>query len=243
MKLNDIALIGADTVRTRAYLQLLLRNEYIIHHCYILTNNPETIESAAISYQERKGSPCYFERDEPVLYTLYKSQVPYTFVLTNNINSALTIDIIRKAEEKNLIYSGFGGQIIKKEVFDTGKTFIHVHSGILPMYRGSTTIYYSLLNEDFCGASAFVMTPGLDNGDVIAEKRFPMPQKGIDIDYIYDPYIRAEVLVEAVEKYLEKGSFEGRKQQDQDERTYYIAHPVLRHIVRLMQDSEREGSV
>ena len=74
------------------------------------------------------------------LYTIHKAQLPYTLISTDSINSNSAIEAISKAEEGNLIYSGFGGQIIKKEVFDTGKTFVHVHSGILPNYRGSTTV-------------------------------------------------------------------------------------------------------
>lgn len=238
MVIHDIAFVGADTVRTRAYLQLLFRKKYALHHYYILTNTPEAMEAEASAYQPEEGFSEYFSKDEPVLYTLHQANASYTLIQTDSINSAPAIEMISKAAETNLIYSGFSGQIIKKEAFDSGKTFIHVHAGILPAYRGSTTVYYSLLQEGFCGASAIVMTPGLDNGDVIAERRYPMPPCGVDIDYIYDPYIRAEVLAEAIETYLKSGAFQGRKKQEENARTYYIAHPVLRHIVRLMQDSE-----
>ncbi len=237
MVLNDVALIGTDTVRTRAYLQLLLRKEYVLHHCYIFADELEEMEAVSAAFQTQKSASDYFDREEPVLYTLRNAQIPYTLIRADSINSKSVIEMIHRSEEQNLIYSGFGGQILKKEVFDTGKTFIHVHPGILPAYRGSTTVYYSLLKEGFCGVSAIVMTPGLDNGDVIVERRYPMPPWGVDIDYIYDPYIRAEVLVEAIETYLESGVFKGRKQQEENANTYYIAHPVLRHIVRLMQDS------
>ncbi len=209
MNLSDLALIGADTVRTRAYLQLLLANRYRLPMCYIMTTDPAAAEAETDGYRGPDQRSSYFERSEPVLYTIKRAQIPYVLIKTDSINSSSSIEAIKKSKESNLIYSGFGGQIIKKEVFETGKTLIHVHSGILPQYRGSTTVYYSLLNEGFCGASAIVMTPGLDNGDVVAELRFPMPPQGVDIDYIYDPYIRAKVLVRALESYIELGTFAG----------------------------------
>ena len=239
-KLLDFGLIGVDNARTRAYLQLLLEKDYRLHMCYIMTIDPTATEVAASEYEDSVYTTSYFRREEPVLYTLKKAGIPYKLIQTDNINSPSSIYAISEAEESYLIYSGFGGQIIKKEVFDTGKILIHVHSGILPQYRGSTTVYYSLLQEEFCGASAIVMTPGLDKGDVIAESRFPMPPKGVDIDYVYDPYIRAKVLTMAVEHYLTTGTFTRRVQGTEGERTYFIAHPVLRHIVRLMQDTGGE---
>ena len=38
------------------------------------------------------------------------------------------------------------------------KKFLHVHGGYLPDYKGSTTNYYSLINENTIGASAIFLT-------------------------------------------------------------------------------------
>ena len=241
MKIHDLALIGADTARTRAYIQCLAQRNYMINKCYFMTDDPEAMERSANEYKEDCEIQPYFDRDQPPLFTLKKAGISYEFISTTNINSDICLETIRHIQESNLIYSGYGGQIIKEPFFQLGKTFVHVHSGILPQYRGSTTVYYSLLQEGQCGASAIVMTPGLDAGDVIAEEKFPMPPQGVDIDYIYDPYIRARVLVKAIDVYLEKGSFNGRAQGGKGARTYFIAHPLLRHIVKLEQDIEKEG--
>lgn len=61
----------------------------------------------------------------------------------------------------------------------------------------------------------------------MAEKRFPMPPPGIDIDYIYDPYIRAVVLVDAIERHLKSSTLLGRTQEEQEVKTYFVAHPIL----------------
>jgi len=236
--LSDFGLIGADNTRTRAYLQLLLRKGYRLHTCYIMTEDPPLLKKTTAAYADTKPNSDYFEREQPVLYTLQEAGIPYVLIQTDSINDDRVRELVRGIGEHYLIYSGFGGQIIKKELFNQGKVFIHVHSGILPQYRGSTTVYYSLLQEGTCGASAIIMTPKLDDGNVIAEARFPMPPKNVNIDYIYDPYIRAQVLIAAVDSFLKQGTFTGRIQKEREETTYYIAHPVLRHIVRLIQDSE-----
>lgn len=238
MRIHNLALLGADNARTRAYIQLLVQQNYIINKCYFMTDDPDIMKQAAIKYQGNSGVHLFFDHEQPPLFLLEKVGIPYDFIQTKDINSDVCLDALQSIPEKYLIYSGYGGQIIKENVFQTGKTFIHVHSGILPQYRGSTTVYYSLLQEGQCGASAIIMTPALDAGDVVAEERFLMPPQGIDIDYIYDPYIRARVLVKAVETYLEKGTFTGRAQGNEGSRTYFIAHPLLRHIVRLEQDCE-----
>lgn len=241
MKIHNLALLGADSARTRAYIQLLIQNNYIINKCYLMTNAPDEMERAAGSYSSKGETYPYFDREQPVLFSLKQAGIPYEFIPTEDINSDICLAAIGRIREGNLIYSGYGGQIIKEPVFQLGKTFIHVHSGILPQYRGSTTVYYSLLQEEQCGASAIIMTPDLDAGDVVAEKRFPMPDQGVDIDYIYDPYIRARVLVKAVGVYLEQGVFSGRAQGKTGARTYFIAHPLLRHIVRLEQEMGKRG--
>lgn len=203
-----------------------------------MTDDVEKMQRAADTYQDAGHQSPYFNKNKPSICSLKEADIPYDYIVSNDINSCCCKEALECAPEHNMIYSGFGGQIIKRPIFQTGKTFIHVHSGILPQYRGSTTVYYSLLQENFCGASAIIMTPELDGGDVVAEERFAMPPSGIDIDYIYDPYIRAKVLVKAVQQYLAVGSFMGRPQGTENARTYFIAHPVLRHIVKLTQEAE-----
>jgi methionyl-tRNA formyltransferase len=49
---------------------------------------------------------------------------------------------------------------------------------------------------------------------------------------VYDPYIRSETLVDVLKKnILEKNEF--KKQKPSEGNTYYIIHPVLKHIALL----------
>ena len=51
-----------------------------------------------------------------------------------------------------------------------GIRLIHVHTGFLPQVRGADVLLWSLLVRGRPGVSAFFMTPGLDDGDVLAAR-------------------------------------------------------------------------
>jgi methionyl-tRNA formyltransferase len=233
ISLNDIALLGANTVRTKAYIQILCREGIRINRCYLLSKTPETFEPEWAQYTPPQRETAYFNTQEPLLYTLKAFDIPYEFILSEDINHDHVVQRIRDIEEKYLIYSGFGGQIIQARLFESGKKFLHVHPGLLPRYRGSTTIYYSMLAEAACAASAFFLTPGLDEGHVAASALFPTPPKGVNVDYVYEPYIRARVLVQAMRQYHKLGFFPEKPQASEQANTFYIIHPVLKHIALL----------
>ena len=66
------------------------------------------------------------------------------------------------------------------------KNFIHCHPGKLPQYKGSTTIYYSILRENKIYCSAIVLNKNIDEGDVLFTEKFPIPNNIFSIDKNYD---------------------------------------------------------
>jgi len=108
------------------------------------------------------------------------------------------------------------------------------HAGALPNYRGSTTIYYSILQEQNCAASAILLANDIDTGPIVASKTYPAPPTNIDIDYIYDSAIRADLLVTVLNNYAEHGELPTPIHQEIEEgQDYYIIHPVLKHLAML----------
>ena len=142
-------------------------------------------------------------------------------------------NIIQSSQQKYFIYSGYGGYILKPHLFQLGKKFIHVHAGILPKYRGSTTIYYSYLQENIFGATAIFLSEGIDEGETIAYETFGIPREPVDMDYIYEPYMRSRVLMKVIDKYLSEGELVACEQNTEGAETYFIIHPVLKHIAML----------
>jgi methionyl-tRNA formyltransferase len=237
--LEDVCLVAANTARTKAYIQILSGGGIKLNKCCILSSEPENLfleKERRPSLREGEGAP-YFDKGEPLVVTLERNGTPFEMILSNNINDDAAVKRLRGVKEKYIIYSGFGGQLLKPRLFETGKKFLHVHAGRLPEYRGSTTIYYSLLMENRCWASAIFLTPEIDGGNVVAASSFPPPPPNVDIDYIYDPYIRAMVLKKALEEYVKNGEFVERRQEPEKGNTYYVIHPVLKHIALLKMES------
>ena len=75
------------------------------------------------------------------------------------------------------------------------------------------------------------MDKTLDTGDVVFQKDFPKPDN-IYVDDIFDAHIRSETLIEVLKnQILENGKF--TKQNPEEGETYFIIHPVLKHIAIL----------
>lgn len=72
---------------------------------------------------------------------------------------------------------------------------IHCHSGKLPNYRGSTTIFYSLINKGTIACSVFKMDKKIDMGKLYYIKNFKRPKNLYKIFNKFDDYIRASTIV------------------------------------------------
>ena len=121
---------------------------------------------------------------------------------------------------------------MKEGLLGLGIPFLHMHSGWLPEYGGSTTLYYSWLTERRCAVTAFFMDLKIDNGPIIQRRRYPTPPPGIDVDHLYDGAIRADMLVRVLSGVFRDGRFSTVSGNGKT-RTYYVIHPVLKHLALL----------
>lgn len=249
MILQDIALLASSTARTKAYLQSMIKEDKIPSICILYTDDYNHMLVEAEQYQMSsekadKYDTKYFDIDIPLLYTLKETQIQYCVVENKDINSLEMSECISKLPQRYLIYSGYGGYILKAHLFKMGKKFIHVHAGILPQYRGSTTVYYSFLQEKKFGATAIFLNEGIDEGEIIAQDTFDVPKEAVNIDYVYEPYIRSRVLIKAINQYLGDGREMVSEKQDQEgAENYFIIHPVLKHLAMLeMERMQAEKS-
>ncbi|MBD5444737.1 MAG: hypothetical protein HDR29_04210 [Lachnospiraceae bacterium] len=241
MVLKDFALLAADTARTKAYLNAMIQEDVLPGICIVYSDNISKMQEEAEQYNNMGNDNKYFDINMPVLSFLEKGNIPYIFAEDKDINSAQIENVIRNLPQKYIIYSGYGGYILKPHLFRLGKKYIHVHAGILPKYRGSTTIYYSYLQEKKFGATAIFLSEGIDEGEVIACETFEVPKEPVDIDYIYEPYIRSRVLVQVMRSYLLKSEITSHRQDAEGAETYFIIHPVLKHIAMLGIDNEQKN--
>jgi methionyl-tRNA formyltransferase len=242
--LNNIGLIAANTSRTRAYLAALERNKLLPSWCLLLDDESKKTkigQARGISFKtkniettENLWSESNFDPTMPLEPWLERLGLNYEKSNTQDIHSDEVIDLIKAAKPDVLIYSGYGGVLLKKSLLDCGKKFLHVHGGFLPNYKGSTTNYYSLLVDQSVGASSIFLTADIDSGPILNRSKFPVPPDALELDHIYDSAARAKVLIQTLNEYKEKGDFSYLK-VDKNERgnLYYIIHPVLKHLAIL----------
>jgi len=153
-----------------------------------------------------------------------------TILDDREVGSAELSRTLSETSPELVIYSGYGGQIVPKALCDK-YMFLHMHSGILPKYRGSTTIYYSILLEKVCGVTGILLDEGIDSGEIVNQMYYPLPRNGVDIDSQYDNAIRADLLTKTLCEYCANNSRFARIENNVEEGDdYYVIHPVLKNI-------------
>lgn len=238
MVIENVGILCGITSRTKAYLQRMIAMDLLPNYALIM--HPEELmpgQRGNIEKSSKRGSNyenlnIYYDENMDILDFLKRRKVEYRIVNTDDVNDSQIINCISERREGVFIYSGFGGVILGKEILNLGKKFLHIHPGRIPDYKGSTTIYYSIINEKECHASAIFLTEKIDSGPLIKSKTFKLPESGESIDYQYDPYIRSELLVEVLEDYIQNDGFKTVEAKKEGE-SYHIIHPVLKHIAIL----------
>ncbi|MDY0307057.1 hypothetical protein [Desulfovibrio sp.] len=237
MVLMNLVFLAADTARSRAYAQAMLQSGFLPGHALLLRDpagaaGPGTIPAGARA-DGGEAEGLRFAPEEPVAETLARAGVEISEVPSTDVNGPTVMEAVAARPEPYVLFSGPGGVILRAGILGLGKRFLHVHGGWLPDYKGSTTNYYSLLEEDMCGASAILMTEAVDCGPVLARRRFPRPERPEALDYVYDSLFRARVLVDVLERLAEEGNLDFRVADNAGGRVFYIMHPVLRHVAIL----------
>ena len=228
--------ILAITTRSQAYIQSLVRSEMLPSYVVILDERsnaskirPENKENQKLANTEYNFGQACLQIQETIVETLNAVGIPFDIIAEPNINSPKVVELIDTRDERHVIVSVYGGQILKKEILSRGKFFIHVHSGLLPNYRGSTTVYYSILNEGNIGVTSILLDDGIETGRVIYKHSYKFNFDLRLIDHVYDPLIRASHLIETI-KILKLKNIFLEQQSESDSQTYYVIHPVLKHV-------------
>ena len=221
-------MVAADTTRTKYYLRELIRNKFFPTYVLLLLNYNEKLLPGQDSG----------ESERELVELLKNAGIEYEISPNSDINSNEVLTIISNRVELVFIFSGFGGVLLGDDILSSGKKFLHIHGGYLPDYKGSTTNYYSLINENTIGASSMFLTKEIDCGPVLLRKKFSPPKNRTEIDHIYDSEARAKVLIETLEYYVESGSFNFELENNKGGETFYIIHPVLKHLSILQGGEE-----
>lgn len=137
-----------------------------------------------------------------------------------------------KEYEPDLIVVVAFGQILSQEILNIPKYgCINIHGSLLPKYRGSSPIQWSIINgETITGVTTMFMDVGIDTGDMLLKSELP-----IEMD---DTYISlsekmsllgADLLIETLEK-LEAGLLIPQKQNDEESTYFPMIKVEMGHI-------------
>ena len=90
------------------------------------------------------------------------------------------------------------------------------------------------MEQNKVAASAIIINEGIDTGDIICIKEFDFNFDPKLIDLIFDPLLRAVVLIYAL-KHLSKKYKNSMLQNISDGEDYFIIHPLLKHVAILKE--------
>ena len=207
---NNFSIIISNNPRSLLYLKYLKKNNLIPEDIIYLNKNVKNFVAKKLRLKK-----FFFPRKKITVFN--------TFNINEDIYKFLKIKKV-----KNIVYSGYSGNVIKHSKILKEKNLIHCHPGKLPNYRGSTTIYYSILQNKKIFCSTIILNQKIDSGVILFEKEYPLPKKINHIDNKYDDEIRAKNLV-----YTLKNIKKLRKKKNLHKKylPYYVMHPILRSIV------------
>ena len=87
----------------------------------------------------------------------------------------------------------------------------------------------SILKENKIGASSIFINQKIDEGPIIISKKIN-PSSKLNIDYLLDPLLRAEVLILTLKKILKNNEIDVEYQVKSDGKNYFVIHPVLKNL-------------
>jgi folate-dependent phosphoribosylglycinamide formyltransferase PurN len=106
----------------------------------------------------------------------------------SSVNDPQCRALLQQANPKVVVVNGT--RIIKRETLTSiGATFLNVHQGITPQYRGAQGAYWALYSGDRgnCGVTIHVVDEGIDTGGIVDQARIdPQP----DDNYMTYPLLQ-----------------------------------------------------
>lgn len=130
----------------------------------------------------------------------YCEQYKINYLKHQNINSHEFIDTVSKYECDLFVSMSFN-QIFKQEIINLPRLkTINCHAGKLPFYRGRNILNWALINDEKeFGITVHFVDEGIDTGDIILQRTFPISE---DDDYstlLEVAYIKcAEILYDGI---------------------------------------------
>ncbi len=157
---------------------------------------------------------------------LYTTAIPLNLVhAVPSVNDEQSLQLLQAIQPDLVIVHGT--RIISKKILQgTNATFMNIHAGITPRYRGSHGAYWALSNGDKenCGVTVHLVDAGIDTGGIVAQDVIDVKPEDNFSTYPYLQLAKGlDLLKDAVTKFFE-GNLE-RKKNNLDSALWH--HPTL----------------
>lgn len=239
MNLEGVVLLAAVTSRSQAYAQALANAELMPDRVIVFEDSAAPRSPPAPESLTPPDFGVFTPiLSEPLRETCNRQNWKVIEVDAGDVNAPIVSKAVSDTGARLVVYSGYGGQLVGGDLLGLGVPIVHCHSGWLPDYKGSTTVYYSWLEERRCGVSAILLDEGIDTGQIIARKHYPTPPSGMDVDHVFDNAIRADMLVRVLFTFSETGALSPAPTGADAGKTFYVIHPVLKHLALLSRDQK-----
>ncbi len=241
---DKILFLAADTSRSKAYAQTMAERGVHVSDTLIfkrddaVQNKVYKAKNGIFSGEGKINGILLPDLSVPLVASCSCISRRIHFIDSETVNSPEIIELIRAIHPDLVVYSGYGGQIVGNGLLSLKIPFLHGHGGYLPDFRGSTTQYYSIIQEKRCGVSVILLTDDIDRGPVVAKKMYPLPDACVDIDHRYDNALRADLLTEVLERLGAGYRYTPEDQAGEEGGMYYVIHPVLKHLAILALQPE-----
>lgn len=237
-----ILLIGADTPRCRAYASAIERARLGPIDGVFYAGAAPASELREDEGQVHDG--LWFPSiHESVAEIFARNGWAQSWIDSQTINAPQIEVAVRDSKAALAIFAGKGGEIVSPLILSQGVPVLHLHPGALPTQRGSTTIYYSILENKPIHVSALLLVPEIDAGPIIDIREYARPKPGVDVDLLFDCAIRADSLINVLRTFDQTGALPNYAgPHSGTEEMYFVIHPVLKHLALLSLETSGMSS-
>lgn len=156
------------------------------------------------------------------------------------------------SKESGVILFTGGGIMPSSLLATTKRKFIHIHPGFLPDIRGADGVLWSILTRNRLSATAFYMSPGIDQGEIILPCWLPAFKLNCELTcydvktvyraiYAYlDPWVRCFVLRSLLTDNSSLSDIASVPQDSTIGETFYFMHPMMQEFALIAHGSISE---
>lgn len=119
------------------------------------------------------------------------------------INTPEVIELLKSLQPELIVVVAYGKKLPVEILQIPEKGCLNVHASLLPAYRGAAPIHWAVINgETQTGVTTMLMDEGLDTGDILLKKVFPVSGEATTGE-VHDALaeIGGELLIQTIEAY------------------------------------------